>query len=235
MGGKLSTGVPTLDRRLGGGLNPGDILAVVAPPATQSQSLIYQFMKKRPTVYVTTVRSSSSIERDIDALGGSNEEWYVEEVSQGRSMEHEMVAELTGSRTYSGNSAVKDSPLDRVYEVIERVDGQVNVIIDPTNRLERTDERKSYAEVLKKFSAKMQDTGGVGICHCMAMDDPPALRSETLMFADVVWELDLVSTTKDKVEYQLRVPKNRTGEVILEVLSLEIGRRTVCVDDSRTI
>lgn len=235
MGGKLSTGVQTLDRRLDGGLNPGDMLAVVAPPATQSQTLLYQFMRERPTVYVTTLRSAESIRREIDSIGRPDMRCRVEEICNSGSMEHELIAELTGSRAYTGNSAVKESPLDELYDVLETIDSGVNVIIDPTNKLERTEDREAYAEILKKLSATMQETGGVGICHCITMDDPPAFRSETLMFADVVWELDVVSTTKNKVEYQLRVPKNRTGEVILEVLSLEIGRRSVHVDDSRAI
>ena len=234
MGGKLSTGVPALDRRLDGGLHSGDVLAVVAPPATQSQALLYQLMQERPTVYITTLRSGDSIERDIEAVGGETV-CHVKEIGNGASMEHELVAELTGSRTYSANTAVKNNPLDELYEIIEQIDQAANVIVDPANKIERSDEREAYAEVLKKLSAKMQETGGVGVFHCVTMDDPPPLRSETLMFADVVWELDIVSTTKDRVEYQLRIPKNRAGKAILEVLSLEIGRQNVYVDDSRAI
>lgn len=230
----MSTGVPALDRRLDGGLHPGDVLAVVAPPATQSQTLLYQLMQERPTVYITTLRSGESIERDIDAVGGETV-CHVKEIGNGASMEHELVAELTGSRTYSANTAVKNDPLDELYEIIEQIDREANVIIDPTNKLERQGDREAYVEVLKKLSAKMQETGGVGIFHCVTMDDPPALRNQTLMFADVVWELDIVSKTKDEVEYQLRIPKNRAGKAILEVLSLEMGHQNVHVDDSRTI
>lgn len=235
MAGELSTGVPTLDRRLEGGLYPGDILALVAPPATQSQTLLYQLMDERPTLYVSTLRPEGSVQRDFDKHGGIDDAYWIETTGNKLTMEGELIHELTGTRTYTGNSAVKDDPLDDLYEFVEAIEGSINVIVDPVNPLERGDSRDAYNETLSFLSAKLAETDSLGVLLCYTSDSQPAFRDLTLIVADVVWELDLVTVSKGNVEYQLRVPKNRGGTTITEDLSLDIRGRGVTVDDSRTI
>lgn len=235
MGTKLSTGISALDRRLDGGLKPGDIVALVAPPATQSHTLIHQMMQQRPTVYVTTLRSESSIQRDFWDITNGQFECKVVELGSETSGESKMLEELTGSRTYSPNSLTASNPLDDIYETLDDIDQQVNLVIDPINMLERGDDREAYANALKKLNTTMEATGSIGVLHCLTLNDPPAFREESLIVADVVWELDVVSTTKSDVEFQLRIPKNRGGEALLEEMTLQIRRDGVYVDDSRGI
>lgn len=235
MGEKLSTGIRALDRRLDGGLDAGDVLSVVAPPATQSQTLLYQLMNERPTLYVTSMRPESAVERDIQKRDGVAYPYQVVSVGSNVSMDGELLRELTGSRTYTGNTALKDDPLDELYDLIEAVDRPSNVIVDPTNPFERGDSRDAYNEVLSKLCVKMQELDGLGVLHNPTTDTVPPFRDMTLTVVDVVWQLNVVSTSKDNIEYKLRVPKNRGGEVITEDLSLDLGPQNVLVDDSRAI
>lgn len=235
MNTKLSTGVAGIDRRLEGGLHPGDVVAIVSPPATQSHTLLYQFMRERPTVYITTLRSKSSIERDFEMVESQDITCRIEEIESGVSMDSEFIRELTGSRTYSVNSVTDETTLDKIYGIFDSITEPRNVIIDPMNVIERGDQREFYTEMLKKLKTTTDETGGIGILHCTTLNDPPPFREETLMIADVVWELDVVSTRTDSVEFQLRVPKNRVGEAVLEEISLQIDRREIYVDDSRGI
>lgn len=235
MVGELSTGIKSLDRRLDGGLDPGDILALVAPPATQSQALLYQLMGERPSLYVSTLRPKSSVQRDFDKRGGIEAPYRIETTGDKLTMEGELIRELTGSRAYTGNSAVKDDPLDDLYELIETIDEPINVIIDPMSPLERGDSRQAYSETLSFLSLKLEETESLGVLLCHTSDPQPPFRDLTLIVADVIWELDLVSTAKENIEYQLRVPKNRGGDIITEDLSLDIQRRDVRIDDSRAI
>jgi len=235
MGEKLSTGVPTLDRRLNGGLNPGDLMAIVTAPATQSHALIAQMMRERSTLYLTTLRSASAIESDFDVLADSESTVIVEDVASGVSMENEFLHELTGSRTYSVASLTDDGMLDDVYEAVQRIDGSGNVVVDPTNPLERTADRKAYQEVLDALKTRLMETGSVGVLHCITHDDPPVFRETTLMVADVVWELDVRAVANGDVEFQLRIPKNRRGNAVLEEITLLIDQQRVYVDDSRNI
>lgn len=235
MVGKLSTGIDALDRRLNGGLNPGDLLAIVTSPATQSHALITELMRQRPTLYISTLRSAAAIEGEFDTLKDSEASVLVEDVTGGTSMDNEFLHELTGSRTYSVKSLTDDSMLDDVYESIQRIDGPGNVVVDPTNPLERTNDRKAYQDVLDELKTTLLDSGGVGVLHCITLDEPPAFRETTLMVADVVWELDIRAVANGDIEFQLRVPKNRRGTAVLEEITLLVGTDAVYVDDSRNI
>lgn len=64
---RLSTGIDILDRRLNGGFPPGTLVALVAPPDTQSELLLSALARERPTRYVSTVRPAAEIEADLDA------------------------------------------------------------------------------------------------------------------------------------------------------------------------
>lgn len=235
MVGKLSTGVSALDRRLDGGLEPGDLLAIVTSPATQSHALIAELLRQRPTLYITTLRSEAAIEEDVETLTDHESSVVIEDVAHGSSMDNEFLYELTGSRTYSVRSLTDDGLLDDVYEAITPIDGKGNVVVDPTNPLERTESREDYQAVLDTLKTKLLETESVGILHCITLEDPPAFRETTLMVADVVWDLHVESLSNGDVEFQLSIPKNRRGTAVLEDITLLVGSRSVYVDDSRTI
>ena len=50
----LSTGIEVLDRKLGGGVPKGTIIALSALPASQSELFLYEMAAVRETVYLTT-------------------------------------------------------------------------------------------------------------------------------------------------------------------------------------
>lgn len=232
---KHSTGIQSLDRHLDGGLAPGDTLAIISSPATQSQTLLYELMRERPTIYVTALRPTSLIKNDIETHVDTEFPYRIESIGNNTSIDSDAVQELTGSRTFTGNSALKNSPVDELYDIIESISEPKNIFIDPTNPLERGENREAYVELLNKLSIKMEETGGIGVLNCHTSEPVPPFRDETLMIVDTVWELDMVSTSKDNVEYKLLIPKNRSGEVITEELSLEFNRKSVTIDDSRSI
>ena len=227
----LSTGIDTLDRRLSGGLPSGSLLAVVAPPASQSESVLHQIMRERPTVYVSTLREPVAVEAGI----GDDIDHEVSVVYAGEtpSMDNEFTRKLTGTRIHSFARNGKTDPLERVYEAIQAVEGEVNVVLDPTNPLERIGDTSAYREVLNELKDRMLETGGLGVLHCIDGAEPSPLRETSLLVADVVWELDLVAL-KNRVEYQLTVPKNRGRTPLLEEISLVFDPEP-WIDDSRNI
>lgn len=57
----LSTGLDELDRELGGGLPPGSVLALTAPPDSQSELLLEGLARANEATYVTTVREAAAV------------------------------------------------------------------------------------------------------------------------------------------------------------------------------
>lgn len=227
---KLQTGIRKIDRELDGGIEQGSLLSVIAGPATQSEALFQQLIGERPTLYLTTLREPESVEK---RLGADSDEVFVKDVRGSQTMDKEFMKQITGTRSYSMAIDETDDILDVVYETIERVDREMNVILDPINPLEETDQPGVYREVINKFQSKMLETGGIGVLHCVTLEDAPPLRDMTLAISDVVFELDLVHQTNE-MQYQLTIPKNRGGTPLLEETAVKFDSE-VWIDDTRNI
>lgn len=227
---KLSTGIEELDRELSGGIGPGSLVSVIAGPATQSESLFHQLIELRPTLYLSTLREAAAVEGN---LGGLSDDLFVKEVLGERRMERESLKEITGTRGYSMSIGTADGVLDTVYETIDRIDRRMNVVIDPVNPLEETDERGAYRDVLNKFKSKLLETDSLGVLHCITLEDAPPMRDVTLAISDVVIEIELISLTNE-MQYQLTIPKNRGGTPMLDETTVKFESE-VWIDDTRNI
>ncbi len=232
---KLSTGIGAIDRRLDGGFSTGSLVAVVTPPAAQSHALFQQLMQERPSVYVTTLRSAASIEKDLDGHDYDEAPVSIQEVGEADQTEQRMLHELSGSQIHAAKTSERDHVLDEVYEVVDQIGRTCNVIVDPVNPLERSESRTDYQNLLTKVAGKLIERDSLAVLHCTLLDDPPDFRETTLTMADVVWELDIVQGRQNDLEIQTRIPKNRGGDAVLEEITLLVEGRDVFADDSRNI
>lgn len=64
----LPTGVDELDRRLGGGIPHGSLLALTAPPESQSELLLEAFARANETTYVTTIRDAQAVSNRLPEM-----------------------------------------------------------------------------------------------------------------------------------------------------------------------
>lgn len=231
----LSTGIRSLDRRLGGGFHAGSLVTLVTPPAAQSHAILRELIDERPTVYLTTLRSATSVEGELDRSATNGTQLTVRAVGEAASRPSAKLQQFAGSAVYGVETSDRDSLLDDVSEIVEQIDGVANVIVDPANPLERVDSRSAYQELLRRLGTVLTDTGGLGLLHCPSMDDPPAFRETTLTVSDAVWELDVVSERRDRLDLHTRIPKNHRGNAILENVSLLVRDDSVGTDDSRSI
>lgn len=203
---RLSTGIDALDRRLDGGPRPGSLIALTAPPASQSGPLFHALMRERPTLYATTFRTEAAVRDEFD---------YLIDLDSDIDVEHVGI----------------QKPVRGVHEALERMDDRPrNVIIDTTNPLEDA-RREQYVDFLNGLKDYLLDSGGLAMLHCTESDPTPTLRDVTLTVADVVWQLEVV-IQNNSVENQLTVPKFRTREVVDDVIKLDLGRNAT-VDTSR--
>jgi archaellum biogenesis ATPase FlaH len=226
---KLQTGIHGLDRELAGGIEAGSLVSVIAGPATQSEHLFQQTLGLRPTLYLSALRESQAVRESL----GTVEDVFVEDLQQTSRMDKEAVKELTGSRGYSSPITNGDERLDAVYEMLEKIDRQMNIILDPVNPLEETESADTYREVINKYKSKVLETNSLGILHCITLEEAPPLRDITLAISDVVVELELVAATNE-MQYQLTIPKNRGGEPLLNETEV-IFESDVRIDETRNI
>lgn len=69
---RFSTGLTFLDRMIEGGLPPGGLLSLTAPPTSQSELILEELMRVRQSMVVSTTRPEAEVQ-----------EWADDDVEQG--------------------------------------------------------------------------------------------------------------------------------------------------------
>jgi KaiC/GvpD/RAD55 family RecA-like ATPase len=203
---RLETGIDPLDRELGGGVPAGHVVALVAPADTQSELLVRQLAGDRRTLYLSSTRPWREVAVDIERTpGASGGDVVIEDARPG---------------------TLLASP-DRVLDGVDRP----NVVVDPTNLLERHDP-DSYLELLSRLKRHVAEAGGFCLLHCLE-SDADLLRELTLHRADQVWRLDR-SVDAGQVTTRLFVQKYRGGEALTDAIRIRLTD-AVRIDHSREI
>ena len=204
---RLSTGIGLLDQRLGGGIPPGSIVALTAPPASQAELLLYEFMTPRETLYLTLDRTEFAV---ADGL--------------------RRTAIDTGDPTIQ--YVTEESRVDHAIELFHDLPEHATLIVDPHTVLERK-ERTRFEEFMTQLRLHVIDTESIAVLHCLDGRNVSALRDTTTHMADVVLRLR-ATTAGAAVETRLAVPKFRGGRALTETLKLQLTDQ-VDVDTSRDI
>lgn len=207
MSRRLPTGIDVLDRKLSGGIPAGSVVALTAPPASQSELLLYELTAPRETLYLTTERSAEAVR---DAVERTNSPTGTPEIQQ-----------IGG-----------EAPLDQVGRLAETLPQGSTLIVDPVDSLERQ-ESPRYRRFMNGLQTAMVNTESVAVLHCLSGIEPPIGRDLTEYMADVVFSLD-TRVSGEAIENRLAVPKFRGGRALTETIKLELTER-VRIDTSRDI
>lgn len=206
MADRLTTGLRVLDRSLDGGMPPGSLVALVAPPESQSELLLDAVATAGPALYLTSVRAPAEVRESMEAASRSVDELTVREY---------------------GPEELRNAA-DRLLSGLDRRD---YVVFDTAERIESL-ERHARQSVLSYVKEQLRANDAVGVIHCLGLQKD-AERRFTLHRADQVWTLDLVRTSL-AIENRLYVTKFRGGAAMTEPVKLRLTDR-VNIDTSRDI
>lgn len=205
--GTLSTGIEILDDKLDGGIPAGQLVALSALPASQSELFLYKMAAVRETVYLTSERRATSIENSLRQQGVETSDVEIHRLSD-------------------------DMPLDDARAALETLPERATVIVDPVDPLEDA-RANEYRTFLNDIKARTVETGGLALFHCLDSPQVPPQRHRTEYFADVIFDLN-TELRGDSVENSLVVPKFRGGSALPEAVELELIA-DVTIDVSRKI
>lgn len=203
----LETGIELLDRQLNGGVPSGSITAVLAPPASQSELLLYELASVRPTLYLTTVRSADDIHDSMVQLQFENDDVVAASVDP-------------------------TAPEETLLELVEELPSPSTLIVDPTEVFEWLPATQ-YWTFLNELRDGLADANAVGFFHCLDGQHVPPQRDTTEYVSDVVFRLS-TERRGESVENYLTVPKFRGGHALKDVIKLTLTTN-VDVDVSRNI
>lgn len=156
-GERLSTGVPGLDDALGGGIPAGDMVALVAPPTSGAERLLYAFGTANPARYCSTLRPPPEVNGSMAAVG----------FDAGVDV-----------RSVDADALLGD-PVDH----LSGLDAGSVVIIDPATELERAGEDR-YRAFLDDLKRHCRTTESVAVLHCPRTTPRTLRRDLTLARAD---------------------------------------------------
>lgn len=204
---QYSTGLHFLDRRIGGGLEAGSLLAYTAPPESQSELLLREFLMANPTYYVSTTRPTDEVREWATATRSAEPELTVRHIAP-------------------------DNLLDGVDELRADFEPESFLIIDSINAIEMAS-RESYLAFLNDLKELLRRTDSVGVLHCLDLPQNPPRRGLTLHRADQVWQLQVLSLSQE-IKNKLLITKARNSRALSQPIDLLLTDR-VRVDTSRTI
>jgi len=205
---RLHTGIDVLDRKLGGGIPEGSIVALCAQPASQAELFLYELTATRGTLYLSLDRTAQSVTTSIEQTPTS-----------------------TGDPTVRHISG--EAPLDNAGKLVSALPETSNLIVDPLDVLESQEPPSRFRSFMNDLQNHIVNTGSLAILHCMDGRSVPPLRDTTEHFADVVFQLR-TTTTNDEVENRLAIPKFRGGRAPSDIIKLDLVEE-VSIDTSRDI
>jgi hypothetical protein len=204
LGDRLSTGVPGLDDALGGGVPAGDLVALVAPPTSGAERLLYAFGTANPTRYCSTLRPPSEVNGAIAAVG------------------------LDGQ--VDVRSVDADALLGDPADHLSGLDAGSVVVVDPATELERAGEDR-YRSFLDDLKRHCRTTESVAVLHCPRTTPRTLRRDLTLARADTTFVLHR-EVDPDGTRSHLDVGKFRHGRPPAGPLALDLrGTPSVTTGD----
>jgi|AntRauTorcE11897_2_1112592.scaffolds.fasta_scaffold43096_1 archaellum biogenesis ATPase FlaH len=203
----LSTGMDVLDRKFGGGIPAGRVVALSAAPASQSELFLYEMAAVRETVYLTTERTAADVERTLAETDAPVDRIDIRRLDA-------------------------DSPLTDARAVIDDVDEASTLIVDPIDPLERRG-GSEYQAFVNGLRARTAETGSLAVLHCLNGRDVPPQRDRTEYFADIIFDL-ITERRGGSIENSLAIPKCRGWRSLSETIELDLTS-DVTIDVSRKI
>ena len=208
MANRLHTGIDVLDRKLGGGIPEGSLVALCARPASQAELFLYELTATRGTLYLSLDRTAQSVTASIKQTPAN-----------------------TGDPTVRHISG--EAPLDNAGKLVSALPENSNLIVDPVDVLESQEPPSRFRSFMNDLQNHLVNTGSLGVMHCLSGRTVPPLRDSTEHFADVIFQLD-TTTTNDEVENRLAIPKFRGGRAPADIIKLDLVEE-VSIDTSRDI
>jgi archaellum biogenesis ATPase FlaH len=208
MTNRLRTGIDVLDRKLGGGLPAGSIVALTAQPASQAELFLYELTATRGTLWL-------SLDRTAEAVNES----------------------IRNTPTETGDPTVRhisgEAPLDNAGKLVSALPETSNLILDPLDVLESQEPPSRFRSFMNDMQNHIFNTDSLAILHCLDGRSVPALRDTTEHFADVVFDLH-TAVRGDEVENRMAIPKFRGGRAPADTIKLDLVEE-VSIDTSRDI
>ncbi len=228
-----TTGIPVLDRTLGGGLPSGSVAYIYADAKSMAEVFLYQFAQPRKTYYFSNERRPLYILRDIEGFGfKTNDIIFVDIYSEYYFTPHgEMVNNV-------GNDLVDAKIVEfteyNLKKIIAEDEQDINIIFDSFSFYLNLNVNPG---ILKRMINMIYETTKTLNCltflYGLQDTHEKNLENEILKSCDVIFDIDL-DKNMDKISNKLSIPKIRGRVPTAEMIRFKVGDG-VQIDTTRDI
>jgi len=223
----LSTGLPTLDNELEGGLYPGTLVYLMADSMTMAEIFLYQFIQQRPSYYVNTERKKEYIITNLKQYGYDESNVKFIDV-------HKKYYEKSGKLVVGG--VIRDYMiLDFIVKELNLIDAkEINLIIDTITFFQYLEvKRNKLRGLIDVIYDTTKKSDGLGFLYGLKGENRPIIENEIINICDAVFDISLTKKT-DKTITELTIPKARDRPIHGSVLKFKI-EGGIIMDTSREI
>ena len=223
----LSTGLPTLDKELDGGLLPGSLVYLTADSMTMGEIFLFQFIQQRPSYYVNTERKPEFITNNFKQFGFESSGIKFIDV-------HKKYYEKTSKLLDRGE--LRDHRiLDFFMKQLELIDAkEINLIVDTITFFLQLDvKRTKVKELIDVMYDTVKRSEGLGFLYGLKGDSRSLIEDEMINLCDAVFDISLIKKP-DKTTTELTIPKARDRPIHGNVLKFKI-EGGIIMDTSREI
>lgn len=225
----LSTGIPLLDKRIGGGIPSGSFVCVFANPISMPEAFLYQFSAyAQKSYYFTTSRPPKFIEEDIRSM----------------LLETENITFIDVFTRYyltrDGVFIIEDQYRDRdILDFVDETLGLIKdegcaIVFDSLSFFLHLNIPIGLKEwLLNKIYHFTKNINAVSYCYVMKGSHPKQIENMVLNLADVIFDIDS-EKVGDKMANRLGIPKMRKMKPVSETFRFYISEG-VQIDTSRDI
>lgn len=224
----LSTGIPSLDRELEGGLFPGSMVYLISDSMSMAEVFLYHFVQQRQTYYINTERKPEFIIRNLGRLGFETSNLRFIDIHE---KYHEKKPGLLdygkGTKDYKVISFMEEK-----LKEIEETD--INIIIDTVSFFLHRDVKASIKrEMLNTIYNTSKKINGLMFLYGLKGGNSNFVENELFNLCDAVFDTSLVKKA-DRTITELTVPKARDRPVHGTILKFRIDRG-IMMDTSKEI
>ena len=178
---QIPTGIPEIDRRLDGGIQPGTLVMILLPPGADYLQLLGPGRGDRHAKLYTIIKSEAVMKQAVDRIRADNNNVDIQELDPG-----DTTWELSD----------EENPFDE----------SVDLYFDTLGAIEKTLTTEIYIQMLNNLSENLVAVDSVGYFYCYKNSANSYHRTISLDIADLVIEVERM-TTDGEMNYVLKLLK----------------------------
>ncbi len=228
-----TTGIPILDRTLGGGLPSGSVAYIYADAKSMAEVFLYQFAQPRKTYYFTNGRRPIYVLRDIEGFGFKTSNIiFVDIYNEYYFTSHGEMVDSVGNEFV--DAKIVEFTEYNLKKIMAEEEQDINIIFDSFSFYLNL---KVNPGAIKRLINMVYEA--TKMLNCLAFlyglkdTHEKNIENEILKSCDVIFDVEL-DKNLDKISNRLSIPKIRGRVPTVEMIRFKVGDG-VQIDTTRDI